>query len=211
MPGRAACFSRCKAISSRANVRVAFSPDGTRLASAGLVPNVKIWETGTWQELLSLNGHERHVRCLSFSHDNRYLASGGMTRRSASGTQPRGRRCFISPARRIAVTCVTFSPDGKRLFSCGEGSINVWDLQNRVKLLTLHERVDLSRSALMACVLLPAVAQGACRSGRPNCSVAKNAGSDTRNEYRSGNRRSRKAQARSRIKTVGETANKSGR
>src|SRR5262245_16921141 len=37
------------------------------------------------------------------------------------------------------VTCFCFSSDGKRLFSCGSGgTLNVWDLQNRVKLLTFH-------------------------------------------------------------------------
>jgi WD40 repeat protein/serine/threonine protein kinase len=111
-----------------APVRIAFSPDGTRLASTRW-PDVKIWDTGTWQELFSLNGHRANVLSLSFSVDN-HVWDATM-----------GTKMFDLSGQADPVTCVTFSPDKKRLFSCGqEGSINVWDLQNRVKLLTLHHR-----------------------------------------------------------------------
>jgi WD40 repeat protein len=102
---------------------------------------VKIWDTGTWQELFSLNGHRTMVYSLAFSHDNRYLASGGHDKTIGVWDAATGTKMFDLSGQADPVTCVTFSPDGKRLFSCGtEGAINVWDLQNRVKLLTLHQR-----------------------------------------------------------------------
>jgi len=117
---------------------VAFSPDGTRLAASSSNLNLKIWDTGSWQELFSLDGHRDFVKCLTFSRDNRYLAvGGGKTVYVWNATT--GEKAFSLSGQTDTVTSVTFSPDGKRLFSCGlEGSINVWDLPNRVKLLTLH-------------------------------------------------------------------------
>lgn len=76
---------------------------------------------------------------VAFSHDNRYLATGGFDRKISILDATAGTKMFELSGQADWINCVTFSPDKKRLFSCGlEGSINVWDLQNRVKLLTLH-------------------------------------------------------------------------
>jgi WD40 repeat protein len=123
-------------------VRLAFSPDGSRLVSGGTAPNVKIWDTGSWQELHSLDGHSSQVLCLAFSHDSRYLASGGLfDKKICVWDATTGTKMFDLSGHADYVSSVTFSPDKKRLFSGGwDGSINVWDVQNRVKLLTLHHR-----------------------------------------------------------------------
>lgn len=127
--------------SPRFNALIAFSPDGSRLVSAGFAPEVKIWDTGSWQELHSLDGHRTLV--LSFSHDSRYLATGGFDKKICVWDLTTGTKMFDLSGQADYVTSVTFSPDKKRLFSCGsEGSINVWDVQNRVKLLTLHDRAQ---------------------------------------------------------------------
>src|SRR5262249_15945917 len=55
---------------------VAFSPDGTRLASASQDHTVKVWDTGTGQEVLTLKSHTDDVSSVAFSHDGARLASG---------------------------------------------------------------------------------------------------------------------------------------
>jgi WD40 repeat protein len=65
---------------------VAFSPDGRRLASGGgrfdsknhqknqWYGEVKVWDTGTGQEVATLKGHTGGCWCVAFSPDGRRLA-----------------------------------------------------------------------------------------------------------------------------------------
>ncbi len=56
---------------------LSFSPDGRRLASAGFDAKVKIWDTETGQELLTLSGHKSWIWKMHFSPDgNRILSCG---------------------------------------------------------------------------------------------------------------------------------------
>jgi WD40 repeat protein len=56
---------------------LSFSPDGRRLASAGYDAKVKVWDTETGQELLTLVGHKSWIWKMHFSPDgNRILACG---------------------------------------------------------------------------------------------------------------------------------------
>ena len=56
---------------------LSFSPDGRRLASAGYDAKVKVWDTETGQELLTLAGHKSWIWKMQFSPDgNRILSCG---------------------------------------------------------------------------------------------------------------------------------------
>jgi tetratricopeptide (TPR) repeat protein len=54
---------------------LAFSRDGERLVSAGDDRTVRVWDTGTGQQLLSLEGHGGAVCSLAFGPDDRLIAS----------------------------------------------------------------------------------------------------------------------------------------
>src|SRR5262249_54439614 len=60
---------------------VSFSPDGKRLASAGDDGMVRVWDTVTGQEALSLKGHTGTVTSVAFSPDGKRLASADSTGR----------------------------------------------------------------------------------------------------------------------------------
>jgi WD40 repeat protein len=123
-------------------VRVVFSPDGKRLASASGDKTVKVWNAQTGQEILSLK-HTSGVNSVAFSPDGKRLASG----EGDSGTvkvwdAQTGQQLLMMEGRhRMGEAFVTFSPDGKRLASgSGTGSaggeVKVWDAQTGKELRT---------------------------------------------------------------------------
>jgi WD40 repeat protein len=59
---------------------LSFSPDGRRLASAGFDAKVKIWDTESGLELLTLAGHTSWIWTMSFSPDGRRILSGSRDR-----------------------------------------------------------------------------------------------------------------------------------
>ena len=54
---------------------MAFSPDGKRLASASYDHTIKIWDTVTLEETLTLRGHRNPVTSVWFSADGHRLIS----------------------------------------------------------------------------------------------------------------------------------------
>ncbi len=55
---------------------LAWSPDGSRLASAGRDRLIRVWDAKNWLQLAQLGGHTSYVWSLAFSPDGTLLASG---------------------------------------------------------------------------------------------------------------------------------------
>ena len=59
---------------------LAFSPDGSKLASASRDGTVKVWDTQTGRELRCFTGHGESVRAVAFSPDGKALSTVGEDR-----------------------------------------------------------------------------------------------------------------------------------
>jgi WD40 repeat protein/serine/threonine protein kinase len=117
--------------------QLAFSPDGSRLASASSDETVKIWETASGRELLVLAGHEGWVLGVTFSPDGRYLASngGGMLKLWDGGPS---RELFTLRRDRSQVMGLAYSRDGRRLATTqgNFGAFTLWDAATARPLFT---------------------------------------------------------------------------
>jgi WD40 repeat protein len=96
---------------------VAFSPDGLRLASASYDGTVKVWDSATGQESLTLKGHTGEVNSVTFSPDGQRLASASSDQTVKVWDAATGEESLTLKGHTRGVTSVAFSPDGQRLAS----------------------------------------------------------------------------------------------
>src|SRR5688500_6522375 len=116
---------------------VAFTPDGSRLVSAGGDGDatVKVWDAATGQLLATFEGHDRGIYDLTLSPDGTRVASAGHDHTAVIWDLASGKRLLTIGGLEIHVTGVAFSPDGSRL-ATGDGyGVRVWDVQSGRELL----------------------------------------------------------------------------
>ncbi len=111
---------------------VAFSPDGSRMVSAGADKVIKVWDRQSLRAVLTLRGHAAAVTAVAFRPDGRRLASGstdGSVRiwDTVSGEMVRAWQGHAGP-----VTGLAFDPSGRRLVSTAKGEplsgeLKLWD------------------------------------------------------------------------------------
>ena len=107
---------------------VAFSPDGTVLASASQEGLAKLWHTGSWQEAGMLRGHLLGVHSLAFSPDGRRLATGSSGKEAVKVWDLATLQEVLNlPGPGDLTFWLGFSPDGLSLLGLGTtSSLRCW-------------------------------------------------------------------------------------
>jgi WD40 repeat protein/energy-coupling factor transporter ATP-binding protein EcfA2 len=107
---------------------VAFSPDGSRLATASNDTSVRIWDAATGQSLFTLQDHDRPVTAVAFNHDGTRVVSGGEDGRIVVWNGETGARLTSRTGDNGAVHALAFSPDGAQLaVANADATLRVWE------------------------------------------------------------------------------------
>ncbi len=102
---------------------LAFSPDGTKLASASWDSTVVVWDLATSRPTTRLQGHMRSVLCVAFSPDGRRLATSSEDQTVRLWDVETGQEVLTLHGHTDIVPTVAFSPDGNRLATAGADGV----------------------------------------------------------------------------------------
>ncbi len=115
---------------------VTFSPNGQRLATAGV--HVKLWDTHTWKEITTLR-HDEWVWAVAFSADGKLLATGDASGQVNVWNLQSRQLIAQRQADSNAIYAVRFSPNNQILAGAGyKGQIKLWKVPNWQYLGTLR-------------------------------------------------------------------------
>jgi WD40 repeat protein len=126
--------------------RVAFSPDGSLLASASGDKTLKLWDAASGKEIRVFEGHTGAVKSVAFSPDGKRLASVSEDKNVKMWEVASGREIATLRGHTDGVNGVAFSPDGKRLASASDdGTVRLWSAARDQTALTLKAGPALPR------------------------------------------------------------------
>ncbi|MDH3671449.1 MAG: TIR domain-containing protein, partial [Gammaproteobacteria bacterium] len=126
---------------------VAFSPDGTRLATASDDKTVRVWDALSGQALHVLQGHTDSVRSVAFSPDGTRIVTGSSDNTARVWDALSGQALHVLQGHTDVLRSAAFSPDGARIATAsGDKTVRVWDVASGQALQVLQGHTDWVRS-----------------------------------------------------------------
>ncbi len=118
---------------------VAWSPDGSKLATASVDKAAMVWDAETGRELLTFRGHGGYVFSIAWAPDGNKLATASQDGTARVWEARTGRELLTLPGHRSAVNSVAWSRDGTKLATASnDQTAKVWDARTGAELLTLR-------------------------------------------------------------------------
>jgi WD40 repeat protein len=129
-------------------VNVAFSPDGSLMASADVDGKIHLWDATSGQPKLSWQAHSDYSWRLSFSPDGQTIASGSIHDCLIKLWDVKTGQLLGEPISIVKMSwAVQFSPDGRWLaIGEEEGYLELWDVATRTRLAILEGHFGIVQS-----------------------------------------------------------------
>jgi WD40 repeat protein len=109
---------------------VAWSPDGSLMATGMEAGTTQVWDAETGKSLLTLSGNKEIVTSVVWSPDGKFIATVSGVNTAAVWNAETGNRLFTLRGHNRPVRSVAWSPNGKRLATGSlDGTAKVWDVE----------------------------------------------------------------------------------
>ncbi len=116
---------------------VAWSPDGKRVASAGMDQMVHMWDLASGTALFTYMGHTALIDALAWQPRGNLIASGGLDTTVQVWDVTTGKPVYTYRGHSNRISNIVWSPDGKRIASASDDdTVQVWDATTGQHLLT---------------------------------------------------------------------------
>jgi WD40 repeat protein len=148
--------------------RVAFSPDGTKLAVASADTVARLWTLDPVRPGPILRGHRAAVTSARFSSDGRLVVTSSLDHDARIWDAETGRLLRVLRGHFARVSDATFSPDGRWVVTAGPGAAGLWRVDNGSLALFLrgHAKPLTSAWFLPKGIILTASEDGTIRKYR---------------------------------------------
>ena len=107
---------------------VAWSPNGTRIASSSGDHTARVWDASNGGHVLTYRGHATDVLTLAWSPNGHYIANGGLDNTVQVWNPTSGATLYTYRGQSGAIFDLAWSHDSKRIASVSsDGTIQMWD------------------------------------------------------------------------------------
>ena len=129
---------------------IAFSPDGTKIASGSDDRTVKVWDVATGGNIATLEGHTSWINSVAFSPDGMKIASGSRDQTIKLWDVSTGETIATLEGHTGSVNTIAFSSDGTLVSGSDDFTVKLWDVSTQTNIATLEEHWDEVKSVVFS-------------------------------------------------------------